>query len=649
MSLRILFVLLLCSVMPAARAERVALVIGNDDYQVGPLRNPVRDARAVADRLRTLGFRVISGTNLDLKQMQRTMDEFERNLSAGGIALFFYSGHGVEIEGRNYLLPVDNSGITHSSDVAGRGIEIRKLIGRMENSKAILNLVILDACRDNPLPATTRSTRGGLAPMQAQAGTLIAYSTRAGAVAADGEGQHSPYAEVLLRLLARSDLDVQQLFNRVGLEVSRATNGDQVPWFSSSPVPALSLGGRPKPIVSQSSASGPAAGGQLRLRVSPADAELFLDGSLIGRGEQLVPDLPANTQYRVEARKPGFAGEPLVVFIKSGDTTDVHLQLRADSEPAVAGAPTERADAGPLEFQDVLKDGGHGPEMLVIPGGSFMRGDALGDADEQPMRSVTVPEFAIAKYEVTVADYRRYASSRVVEIDHEARRQRIGRITAGGGNLDTLRENYACWAYDEQQGNWWWQVGLSWSEPGYAQSESHPVVCIDWKEARSYVAWLSAQTGRRYRLPTESELEYVLRAGSAQRSPWGDNPAAACQFANLADQGTHTGSAWGPGAAACVDGSWYARAVGAYRPNAFGAFDTIGNVMEWAADCYAESYARTPADGSAHAPRRCEGRVVRGGGFDTSPEQARVSNRLLVKSNVGGRAQNVGLRVAADL
>lgn len=234
-----------------ALGERVALVIGNAAYQNGALRNPVNDATDVSSKLSSLGFTVIEGKNLDRDAMVRKVQEFRENLGSGGVALLYYSGHGIEIDGLNYLVPVNNSAIRTVQDVEIYGLDVHRIVSQMEASGAHLNVVILDACRDNPLPSVVRSSSKGLTPMDAARGTIIAFATRKGQVAADGYGRNSPYTAALLKFLGESGLAISQMFNRIGLEVSNTTGGVQVPWVSSSPVPELMLagGGNVSPYV----------------------------------------------------------------------------------------------------------------------------------------------------------------------------------------------------------------------------------------------------------------------------------------------------------------------------------------------------------------------------------------------------------------
>jgi formylglycine-generating enzyme required for sulfatase activity len=628
-------------------AERVALVIGNGAYQEATLRNPMNDAADVAGRLESLGFSVTHATDLDHTTMKQQVEGFLAKLRPGVIALFYYSGHGVEVGGRNYLLPVDNASLGSITEVADRSLDVRNLVDAMHAAGPMLSLIVLDACRNNPWSSTVRAGSRGLAPMDAQRGTLIAYATRAGATAADGDGRNSPYTRALLKMLAVPDLEVTQLFNRVGLEVSEETHGSQIPWFSSSPVPSISL------AASKNAEPKAATHGSLRVVVSPSNAEVHLDGQLIGIGSRTINALPPNSIHRVELRKAGHEGRVVVAYIKSGAETTVDVQL------APTGASTKTGDKQPVVlmgetsiggFQDPLKGGGRGPEMVVLRGGTYRRGSEHGERDELPVRVVSIDTFAIGKYEITVAEFRQYAQSRgLPENSDDDQRRRVAHFVVNSptDDLDELRQTRACYAYDEQQGDWWWQVGLSWHTPGHEQDERFPVVCINRDDALNYATWLSEQTGRKYRLPSEAELEFAIRSGSTTALPW--DPIEACKYANIADQRKFGEFSWGSGAVSCSDGSFYPRDVGSYLPNAYGLFDTIGNVWEWTEDCYTESYQEAPVNGKPFVQRDCNRGVVRGGGFDSGPNQVRPANRRFVYNNNGGRAQNVGFRIAAEI
>ena len=226
----------------AARgAERVALVIGNADYHgaEAKLRNPVNDATAVAAALRRLGFEVIEGIDLDEDRFYERITAFDEAGRDSEMALFFYAGHGLQVEGHNYLAPVDLR-LKTLQDLKRSAIELGDVLEVMRSET---NLVVLDACRTNPLTSELAGSMGlsraavasrGLAGVVSAGGTLIAYATEPGSVAADGTGDHSPYTEALLEHLETPGLSVQDLFTQVTASVLAHTDARQKPWTHSS-------------------------------------------------------------------------------------------------------------------------------------------------------------------------------------------------------------------------------------------------------------------------------------------------------------------------------------------------------------------------------------------------------------------------------
>ena len=231
-------VLALLSAAPAAAEKRVALVIGNSAYRnVAPLDNPVKDARLMADTLASIGFTLIGNSaqlDLDKNAMTKALLDFGHQLQGADVALFYYAGHGVQVRGQNYLVPVE-ANPTRQADVDLQMIDINGALDQMEDTR--LKVVILDACRNNPFGTRSlRAMNSGLAQMQAPDGTLIAYATQPGAVAQDGSDGHSPYTRALANALKQPGLSILDTFNTVGVAVKHVTNDQQLPWVSYSPI-----------------------------------------------------------------------------------------------------------------------------------------------------------------------------------------------------------------------------------------------------------------------------------------------------------------------------------------------------------------------------------------------------------------------------
>ena len=216
--------------------QRIALVIGNSAYTDSPLANPANDARLMAETLRGLGFDVIERIDADLQTIQLASFELQDRLVAAGkdaVGLFFYAGHGLQVAGENYLVPL-GSDIKQEREVAIKAVSASFILQQMEFAENRMNFIILDACRNNPLTRSFRSATRGLARMDAPRGSLVAYSTGPGSVAADGTGVNSPYTMALVEALQTPGIAAEKMFKRVRDSVMAATNGDQTPWEESS-------------------------------------------------------------------------------------------------------------------------------------------------------------------------------------------------------------------------------------------------------------------------------------------------------------------------------------------------------------------------------------------------------------------------------
>ena len=235
---------------PLIAANKIALVIGNSDYRLADhLPNPVKDSKAIADKLRNLGFEVIERHDLTLEEMNTALRETHKKIGKGTIALFYYAGHGIQKDGQNFLIPVD-ADINKAYEVEYSGLNLRKVLDGMNEAQPSLNIALLDACRNNPyekrvrgLSRTTNTRGAGLAAIDNVQGTILSYATEPGNVAIDGVGEHSPYALALLKHLEKPGLSVQDMLAQVGLDVMTTTQGEQRPWYSSSPVPKFCFAG----------------------------------------------------------------------------------------------------------------------------------------------------------------------------------------------------------------------------------------------------------------------------------------------------------------------------------------------------------------------------------------------------------------------
>lgn len=226
-----LALIVLALLMPSAFAARVALVIGNGAYKESPLKNPVNDVRDMSVKLKELGFTVIAKENLKRKEIPATLKAFRSQIKAGDDVLFFYAGHGLQVKGVNYLPAVDAE-ISSEDEVDMESLSLNKLLELLDESKAAVKLVFLDACRNNPYARSFRSADRGLSRIGyvAPSGTLISFATKPGSVAADGNGRNGLYTEQLLKYMGSENTPVEMMIKLVVREVKSASKGQQEPW-----------------------------------------------------------------------------------------------------------------------------------------------------------------------------------------------------------------------------------------------------------------------------------------------------------------------------------------------------------------------------------------------------------------------------------
>ena len=417
---------------------RTALVIGNGAYRDAPLKNPVNDARDMAAKLRELGFQVIERLDADRPSMRQGLREFEQRLrQQRGVGLFYYAGHGVQLMGQNYLIPVGVD-IHQEFEVPDEAVDAEAVLRAMESAGNELNIVILDACRNNPFTRGFGSAGRGLARMDGPAGTFIAYATAPGAISQDGrDGRNSPYTRYLLAAMGVPGLSLEQIFKRVLVAVEQETGGAQIPWVASS------LRGE-----FYFSAAGTVPGSS----ASPAHP--------VGPNAAPGPQDPTS-------RVPG-EGQP--------------GEARPDAVDPGSARPSP---AGPTPGATAL-------EPLLI--------------------EMATAGFAISRDPVGPEAFRQFAEA-------------TGRPV-----------------------------------PPPAPGESGPAMAT-WKDAVDYAAWLSARTGRPYRLPTESEWEHASRAGGGLRYAGGQEREWTCSEYRQTYQGQEQRCTDRPPQAVAIrGGSWRAGA-----------------------------------------------------------------------------------------
>jgi formylglycine-generating enzyme required for sulfatase activity len=595
---------------PAHAEKRVALVVGNDRYANLPaneqLQKAVNDAHAVGGALRQIGFDVIAGENLDRRALVARLDELTQRLAPGDTAFFFFSGHGVALDGINYILPADVPDIAGGQETRLRreALDEPSIIAELTGRGVSIAVVVLDACRNNPFSRPGGKGIGvarGLAPPQQVQGIFSLYAAANGQTALDRlyDGDPNPnsvFSRVLVPALTKPGVDLATLAIEVREEVARvaltAGHTQQPAYYDQTIGGRVYLNGTPQG-GGQAPKDGPAtapaeAAAQAWVAVQNSTSIVALDEFIRQYGN--VPVYGALARERRE----GLAKMP----------PQVAMVVDTPMPPNGAAPLTAERERG-LKSKDTFRECENCPEMVVVPAGKFTMGSPAAEKDrdkaEGPQHVVTIGRpLAVGKFHVTRDEFAVFA-----------------RETGGGLAADS---------------------GCDWrSPPGFTQEGSHPVICVSWEDAKAYANWLTKKTKKPYRLLSEAEWEYAARGwtspGAYPRFWFGNDEGEICRFGNS-------------DTSACDDGYRYTSPVGNYAPNAFGLYDMGGNAWQWTADCYHDSYNGAPADGSAWTAGNCDnGRSVRGGAWNYLPRTLRVASRL--KTTAG--SYYVGFRVARTL
>jgi formylglycine-generating enzyme required for sulfatase activity len=311
-------------------------------------------------------------------------------------------------------------------------------------------------------------------------------------------------------------------------------------------------------------------------------------------------------------------------------------EIRKINPDAIAVSEAEKLlenqkDETPQAMKGKTKQDDLAGEMILIPGGTFLMGTLAGRTDEKPQHLVTVPSFEIAKYEVTKEQFKKFvtATDYITDAEQDADGHE-GCYGVYGGHVD-----------------FGWKADLNWYDPGFKQTDNHPVVCVSWNDAQAYIAWLNKETGGNYRLSSEANWEYAARAGSPSSYHFGDDKAELCKYANLYDEVGQTFNKYGWRHAKCNDGEAKTAPVGQYHVNPYGLHDMHGNVWEWVGDCWKSGYHDAPSNGEIYKSENCPHRVTRGGSWYNIPTGVRSANRYWYGSAY--RSFNLGFRLFRNI
>jgi formylglycine-generating enzyme required for sulfatase activity len=603
-------------------AKRIALVMGNDNYtSVSKLQKAGNDATAMARELKNAGFTVQLHKDLNYRGIVRAVEAFTNNITGGDEVVVFFAGHGVQIRNGSYLLPTDIEA-NSESEVEKTAYELLALTDKISEAKPAFSLVMVDACRDNPLKSKGRNIGNarGLSAIEPPKGQMVVYSASRGQQALDRLSDKDPnpngvFTREFITQMQKPGVRIEDIMRSVQDSVetlAKSVSHEQRPavyneargnfyFFGPTAVQVA------PPVVAE-------------LTTSQREDGFWNDAKAAGNKEAYEAYLESYPTGRyVNLAKANIARLTPPTLVAAAPST---APIAVQTVPQISTS---------LSVGVVIKDCADCPEMVMIPAGQFVMGatsieeerEKLPDSlrnRSQPTHQVNVSSFMAGRYEVTVGQYRAFALA-------------TNRSSAGG-----------CFAWNGTKNEN--DLAKDWRNTGFPQNDSHPVACVSWEDSIAYVQWLRQKTGKDYRLLTEAEWEYSARAGTTTARFWGEDGNVSCSFANGADTKAkmivHGASNWP--VANCDDGYAYTAPVGSYKPNAFGLYDMLGNVWEWTQDCLNENYVGAPSDGSAWTKGDCSRRVLRGGSWDYYPQHLRSAFRA--RNAATNRGNFNGFRVA---
>jgi len=604
-------IILLLLMVSVSANSRIALVIGNSEYQQAYLNNPVNDALDIAKILSDYDFKVIGYNqkqqhlqtiNLTQQAMENAVLEFKHALEKGSIGLFFYAGHAVQLNGQNYLIPVQ-AHITDKTLIKHRTINAQWVLEVMESQSTHLNVVVLDACRNNPFRSYFRTQRSGLAEMHTPSGTVMTYATHAGGLALDSDGlSNGLYTSHLLAAMEIEGLTIEQVFKRAARAVQIA---------------AEQVGHRQEPWMSLSYT------GKFCFTECLPDAQDLLQQIALLQAQQQPNATPPPQEDNVQPIQQPHNNRLQIAERHISPAQEATQQDESAAHSAILPPqnelPTVLQDnpvaentvmaSAPAITPVIFRDCAYCPELTHIPATNhFTIGspdkEKGRDADEQQSTPIPISAFAIGIHEVTHAQYVAFLNA----------------VKQRGAPEKPWFKTTAETATSKISG----EAGSFQVKSGY---EQHPIVHVSWYGATAYTTWLSQHTGKKYRLPTEAEWEYAARAGTTTQYWWGNEIGR--NQANCYD-------------GQCGDSFKYTAQIGAFSANTFGLYDTQGNVWEWTCSDYDSQYHGNEQHCAGDSDAK---KVVRGGSWLNSPNSLRVANRSW--ANPANSNNSFGFRVVA--
>jgi formylglycine-generating enzyme required for sulfatase activity len=566
--LRAAFIVLLIALLPShARAEaRIALLIGNEAYApvIGALANPHNDVALLETALKSLGFEVDVVRDVGLGALTRAVNAYARRIQAAGpgaIGFFYYSGHGASDGSTNYLIPVDVK-TTETGELWDQSLRLTEVTRKLKTEAGnATHFVVFDACR-NTLWLTKTGSRAarlpsrGFVPVAQENGMLIAYATAEDRLASDVGAGAGPYAKALAEEIVKPGIEAVAIFRIVQQRV-RAAIGRK-PYLGFSALGDVYLAG--KGAVSGPDASeAERAWADVRDSSDPALLEAFISRF---RGSFYADLARARLKQLKDAR--------VAMAAPSAPPSPARPSASCDGIEISVGESERRCFKPGAGNTEHFKDCPTCPEMVIVPAGSFTMGSPQNEPERSPFSdetqvgvSIAVP-FAVGKYAVTFDEW-------------------DACVADGGCN-------------DYKPGDRGWGRG------------KHPVINVNWDDAKAYATWLSRKTGKTYRLLSDAEREYVTRAGTTTPFWWGSSITPMQANYNGSVEPYQGGGSKGEDRKHTVP-------VDSFEANPWGLYNVHGNVMEWTEDCWNDSNTGNPRDGSARTTGDCSRHAARGGSW----------------------------------
>jgi formylglycine-generating enzyme required for sulfatase activity len=544
----------------------------------------------MASSLRSLGFKVLTGENLGQKEMKKIIREFGQQIKSSGVGLFYYAGHGIQSNGRNYLIPI-GAEIAKEQDIDLEAVDAGYALAEMEAAQNRMNILILDACRNNPFGRSYRSASRGLAQVAAPAGTFIAYATAPGSIAADGDGSNSLYTQELVRQMKMPGAKLEDVFKAVLSNVKQASGSKQVPWTASSVegdfyfaqqvdegvLPPANLPEKPK---------------NKDFNIEDLDAAAKKEESVKNAWEKTLTAMKKAYNDVLQYEKRDVSSELkarawnrfVATYAEDNPYSTDDNRLLGKAKTQYAYWSTVKPVSKPPSSQPAGTDlpsisNSIGMQFVLVQPGTFQMGSDDGESDEKPVHAATISKpYYIGKYEVTQAQ---------------------------------------------------WQAIMG-SNPSHFKGDTRPVEQVSWNDAQDFIHKLNEkESTNSYRLPTEAEWEFAARGGIQSR---GFKFAGSFNVGDVAVYGANSG--------------YETKPVGSKSANELGIFDLSGNVWEWCQDWYGnyESGQFANPTGPASSQRR----VLRGGSWLNTDHFCRSAYRIGGIPDLRDYYYGLGFRLVQD-